>query len=289
MMVQATRPRRAPRAAPGRRAASRPLAAPSPRSTRRARDRVVERLDRISERPTSRSASATRNPVHVRPRHGAVRDREPRQDPLRRPDVVAGRAERRPLTAAQRLDAEEMLVRSENDPALRAYFALGGPSRDRAGARRRVRVVRASASATGFWGHSTTTPRDGREAARSRAGPPPSRPTRCCRTPCRASCPSSDSGVSVLADRGTPVQLKVGWVRDPDGWVVNSSGRVVVDGSPVLISVMTDRNPTLEAGVDDDRAGRPAGRRPRAGRRATDRDRLAGPGHRIRDRQADPK
>ena len=30
------------------------------------------------------------------------------------------------LTAAQRSDIEQMLIRSENDPANRAYFALGG-------------------------------------------------------------------------------------------------------------------------------------------------------------------
>jgi hypothetical protein len=45
------------------------------------------------------------------------------------------------------------------------------------------------------------------------------------------------------------VRLKVGWVKDPGGWVVNSSGRVIVDDEPVLISVMTDRNVSLEDGI----------------------------------------
>jgi hypothetical protein len=61
--------------------------------------------------------------------------------------------------------------------------------------------------------------------------------------------PEQRWGVSVLGDPGRPVQVKVGWFEEPDGWIVNSSGRVVVDGRPVLISVMTDRNPSFEAGV----------------------------------------
>ena len=61
--------------------------------------------------------------------------------------------------------------------------------------------------------------------------------------------PEQRWGVRALADRGSKVQAKVGWVQDPDGWVVNSSGRVLVDDEPVLISVMTDRNATLDDGI----------------------------------------
>jgi hypothetical protein len=82
--------------------------------------------------------------------------------------------------------------------------------------------------------------------------------------------------------------MKVGWVQDPGGWVVNSSGRVVVDGSPVLISVMTDRNPTLDAGVDViEKVARLAGEIVRADRAPTE-VRWQDLGDRIRDRQAGP-
>ena len=54
--------------------------------------------------------------------------------------------------------------------------------------------------------------------------------------------PEQRWGISVLADDGSTVRTKVGWVEDPDGWIVNSSGRVLLDGSPVVISVMSDRN-----------------------------------------------
>jgi hypothetical protein len=93
-------------------------------------------------------------------------------------------------------------------------------------------------------------------------------------------------GISVLADDGTRVQTKVGWVRDPDGWIVNSSGRAIVDGSPVLISVMSDRNPTLESGVETvERVARLAGRIVRTDRAAAEVH-WQDLGDRIRDGQA---
>jgi hypothetical protein len=82
--------------------------------------------------------------------------------------------------------------------------------------------------------------------------------------------------------------MKVGWVQNPDGWIVNSSGRVVVDGSPVLISVMTDRNPSLESGVDTiERVARLAGEIVRADRAPTE-VRWQDLGERIRDAQVGP-
>ena len=61
--------------------------------------------------------------------------------------------------------------------------------------------------------------------------------------------PEQRWGVSALADKGSRLRVKVGWVEDPGGWIVNSSGRVLVDDEPVLISVMTDRNATLDHGI----------------------------------------
>jgi hypothetical protein len=62
--------------------------------------------------------------------------------------------------------------------------------------------------------------------------------------------PEQRWGVTAIADAGSRPQVKVGWVPTQGrGWVVNSSGRVIVDGDPVLVSVMTDGNPSLAAGI----------------------------------------
>jgi hypothetical protein len=194
------------------------------------------------------------------------------------------------LTATQLRDAEAMLVRSENESALRAYFALGGPVGIERDLKAAFGMGGVQIGDNGFWGHSSTTPRAvvrlldrvlDRRAARTYAvlQDAMSRVVRPQRW-----------GVSVLADDGSPVQVKVGWVQDPDGWIVNSSGRVVVDGSPVLISVMSDRNPTFEAGVETvEKVARLAGEVVRADRAAAEvrsEVRWQDLGDRIRDAQA---
>ena len=144
-----------------------------------------------------------------------------------------------------------MLVRSENDPALRAYYALGGPpviEQDLGEAFGQTRVEIGERS---FWGSSMTRPRDvvellqtvlatDREASRRYA---------LMQDAMARVIPEQRWGVTVLADPGSRPRVKVGWVDSTTGWVVNSSGRVLVDGSPVYLSVMTDGNPSLEAGI----------------------------------------
>ena len=196
------------------------------------------------------------------------------------------------LTRGERLDAEAMLVSSENEPALRAYFSLGGP----AGIERNLAKAFGSAGIRigdqGLWGHSTTTPRAVVRLLDRVLDRRASRTYSVLQDAMSRVVPRQRWGVSVLADRGSPVQMKVGWVQDPDGWVVNSSGRVVVDGSPVLISVMTDRNPTFETGVDTvEKVARLAGEIVRADRMAAkvrSEVRWQDVGDRIRDAQAGP-
>ena len=196
------------------------------------------------------------------------------------------------LTSGQRLDAEQMLVSSENEPALRAYYALGGP----AGIERSLTKAFGSAGIRigdrGLWGHSVTTPRAVVRLFDRVLDRRASRTYSVLQDAMSRVVPHQRWGVSDLADRGSRLQLKVGWVQDPDGWVVNSSGRVVVDGSPVLISVMTDRNATLEAGVDTvETVARLAGdivRADRAAAEARSEVRWQDVGDRIRDAQAEP-
>ena len=154
-----------------------------------------------------------------------------------------------PLTAAQRADAEQMLVRSENDPTLQAYFALGGPLGIEAGFKEAYGTSGVRIGDRGLWGHSTTSPRAVVKLLEQVLDPANRSTYALLQDAMSRVIPTQRFGISVLADPGTTVQTKVGWVQDPEGWIVNSSGRVILDGSPVLISVMSDRNPTLEAGI----------------------------------------
>ena len=153
------------------------------------------------------------------------------------------------LTAAQRSDAEQMLIRSENDPANRAYAALGGPAGIERGLEKAFGSSRIQVADQFRWGHSTTRPRAVVALLGEVLDPGHDATYALMQGAMARVVPEQRWGISVLADDGTPVQVKVGWVEDPAGWVVNSSGRVIVDGSPVLISVMTDRSATLEAGI----------------------------------------
>jgi hypothetical protein len=153
------------------------------------------------------------------------------------------------LTAAQRSDAEQMLIRSENDPANRAYAAMGGAAGIERGLKQALGSSRIQVGEQFRWGHSMTRPRAVVALLGEVLDTEHDTPYELMQDAMSRVVPEQRWGVSALADRGTKVQTKVGWVQDPDGWVVNSSGRVLVDDEPVLISVMTDRNATLDDGI----------------------------------------
>ena len=152
------------------------------------------------------------------------------------------------LTAAQRQDVEQMLIRSENDPANRAYSALGGPAGIEQGLERAFGSSRIEVGDGFRWGHSMTRPRAVVALLREVLDAD-HRAYALMQESMARVVPELRWGIPALADRGTETQVKVGFVQDPDGWVVNSSGRVIVDDSPVLISVMSDRNATLDGGI----------------------------------------
>lgn len=153
------------------------------------------------------------------------------------------------LTPAQRSDAEQMLVRSENDPATRAYTALGGAAGVERGLEQAFGFSRIQVGERFRWGHSMTRPRAVVALLDKILNTDRDTPYELMQDAMSRVIPEQRWGVSALADEGSTVQTKVGWIRDPDGWVVNSSGRVLVDDEPVLISVMTDRNATLDDGI----------------------------------------
>ena len=153
------------------------------------------------------------------------------------------------LTAAQRSDAEQMLVRSENDPANRAYAALGGPVGIEDGLKQAFGSARIQVGEQFRWGHSMTRPRAVVALLADVLDADQKRTYGLMQNAMSRVVPEQRWGVSALADKGSRVRVKVGWVEDPGGWIVNSSGRVLVDDEPVLISVMTDRNATLDHGI----------------------------------------
>ena len=153
------------------------------------------------------------------------------------------------LTPAQRSDAEQMLIRSENDPATRAYAALGGATGVERGLEQAFGSSRIEVGEQFRWGHSMTRPRAVVALLDDVLNTEQDTPYELMQDAMSRVIPEQRWGVSALADEGSTVQMKVGWVQDPDGWVVNSSGRVLVDDEPVLISVMTDRNATLDDGI----------------------------------------
>ncbi len=224
-----------------------PVAAVEPPA---AQARAIRRLDHISER-THVAVSVLDEESGVSFDHGPGRFETASLVKIHLVALMSWRAAKHgaELTAAQSSDARRMLVRSDNKAALRTYYALGGPPGIEHGLALAFGSPGVRVGDLGYWGHSSTTPRDVVKLL-DRVLDPGAAPTYALMQHAMARVvPDQRWGISVLADDGSTVQTKVGWVEDPDGWVVNSSGRVIVDGSPVVISVMTDRNPNLEAGI----------------------------------------
>ena len=230
----------------------RPLATePDPTTVaRQAEDQARARLRQVSER--ARFAVSARDEASGSAfDHGSGRFATASLVKVHLVALMLWRAERggTGLTAAQRSDAEQMLIRSENDPANRAYAALGGSAGIEQGLEKAVGFSRIQVGDQFRWGHSMTRPRDVVALLDEVLDTDRDTPYELLQDAMSRVVPEQRWGVSALADRGSRVQAKVGWVEDPDGWVVNSSGRVLVDDAPVLISVMTDRNASLEDGI----------------------------------------
>ena len=153
------------------------------------------------------------------------------------------------LSAAQRSDAEQMLIRSDNDSANRAYTALGGPAGIEDGLEKAFGSSRIEVGEGFRWGHSLTRPRAIVHLLGQVLDTEGDTPFELMHDAMSRVIPEQRWGVTALADKRSTVQVKVGWVQESGGWVVNSSGRVLVDDQPVLISVMTDRNTSLDDGI----------------------------------------
>jgi hypothetical protein len=226
--------------------------AESARTVRRVERRVTDRLDGLAER-THFSVSMLDEKTGTTFHHGSGRFRTASLIKIHFSALLLLQADTSgvPLSAPQRRDIEQMLVRSENEPALRAYYSLGGPPVIERRLARELGQSRVDIGESSFWGSSLTRPRDVVALLRTvlSSEPEASRRYALLQDSMGRVIPEQRWGVTAMADTGSRPQVKVGLVDSPTGWVVNSSGRVLVDGSPVLVSVMTDDNSSLEAGI----------------------------------------
>ncbi|RBM23916.1 serine hydrolase [Streptomyces sp. PT12] len=169
--------------------------------------------------------------------------------------LLKAQDEGRELTARERLLAEVMIQRSDNDAADELWLAIGGGAGLDA-ANERLGLVATSAGPAGHWGLTQTTAVDQLALLRAIHG---------ARTPLHADSqayirelmatvvPEQRWGISAAADGGADggFELKNGWLpRTRTGlWDVNSIGRVTVEGRPYLVAVVSDGHLSWEAGV----------------------------------------
>lgn len=62
--------------------------------------------------------------------------------------------------------------------------------------------------------------------------------------------PSQRWGVTAGAPAGVTVQVKNGWLPDPDLWVINSLGDFTSRAGTTSIAILTEENPSMPYGID---------------------------------------
>ncbi|MFE0641016.1 serine hydrolase [Streptomyces sp. NPDC058877] len=158
-----------------------------------------------------------------------------------------------PLTEAQRQLASRMIRFSDNDAAQELWVCIGRrQGLDAANARLGLSAARAGQG--GPWGLTRTTVHD--QVALLKAvfedDSPLSATSRAyLRSLMSDIAADQDWGVSAAGSPTSVPVLKNGWLpREPTGlWVVNSIGIVEYEGRSMLVVVLTDGQPTREAGI----------------------------------------
>jgi beta-lactamase class A len=152
---------------------------------------------------------------------------------------------------ASRALATRMIQQSDNDAASRLWEDLGGvPALDATNRRLGVRATHL----VDHWGSSTTTASDQLALLAALHAPIPLDPdSRSFALDLMRNVVDEQRwGVSAAADAGTTTALKNGWapVDSDDGrWVVGSVGIVTAAGTPVLLAVLTEHQPSKSAGI----------------------------------------
>jgi hypothetical protein len=150
--------------------------------------------------------------------------------------------------------ATEMMENSDNDATTRLWGVVGGAhALDAANGRLGARCTHLSDQ---HWGMSTTCAGDqvALLAAVARPGPLGAA-ARSFATGLLTHVEDDQRwGVSAAADPGAATGLKNGWLPlDDDGrWIVNSVGQTTVAHEPVVLAVLTEHQPSEQAGIDLD-------------------------------------
>jgi hypothetical protein len=149
--------------------------------------------------------------------------------------------------------ATQMMENSDNDAATRLWGVVGGAE---AIAAANVRLgARCTHLDDEHWGTSTTCAADQVALLGALVRPGALRPAARSYAADLLTHVEDDQrwGISAAADPGAATGLKNGWLPldDDDGrWVVNSVGVTTVAHEPVLLAVLTEHQPSEEAGVD---------------------------------------
>jgi beta-lactamase family protein len=166
--------------------------------------------------------------------------------------LLQAQAAGRRLTPDVALSAEQMMENSDNDAATRLWGVVGGAEGIA------TANVRLGAHCTHLddehWGTSTTCAADQVALLRALVRPGPLGPAARSYAADLLTHVEDDQrwGVSAAADPGAATGLKNGWLPlDDDGgrWIVNSVGMTTVAREPVLLAVLTEHQPSEEAGI----------------------------------------
>ncbi|WP_026405007.1 serine hydrolase [Actinomadura rifamycini] len=166
--------------------------------------------------------------------------------------LLRAQREGRAPTSAEEALAERAVTVSDNDAATALWHAVGGAD-GLAAANEDFGLRDTVPGPGGFWGSTTTTAADQvalLTALVSPASPLSAANRRRVRDLMAGVVPAQSWGVSAA---GGDAALKNGWLpRDAHGgrWTVNSIGLVRASGRLLLIAALSERNATMEAGIE---------------------------------------
>ncbi|WP_317620281.1 serine hydrolase [Streptomyces sp. CBMA156] len=157
------------------------------------------------------------------------------------------------LSSAQRQLASDMIRVSDNDAAQKLWIDIGR-RRGLDAANARLGLTPAHAGQSGPWGLTRTTAGDQislLKAVFTQDSPLDAASRSYLRTLMSAITDGQNWGVGAAGTPGDLPVLKNGWLPDgtPQPWVVNSMGIVERAGHTLLVVVLTDGQPTREAGI----------------------------------------
>ncbi|WP_172381571.1 hypothetical protein [Streptomyces sp. MNP-20] len=169
--------------------------------------------------------------------------------------LLKAQDERRPLTERETALVTPMIRQSENEPAT-ALWPLVGADPGMAAVYRRLGMKDTTPGVDGLWGLTTTTVGDQLRFLDVLHAPdsPLSRASRAYQLHLMSTLDKEqiDGGVHTIADPGTTYPAKDGWLpRSRTGlWIINSIGRVRVEGRLLDVVALSQDQLSQTAGVE---------------------------------------